>query len=447
MKKLPFGFRVVGVGLAGLSALTAFSSLSGCSSSSSSSPNVDTSQVDSFIQSMAQAQCAWEYNCCKDAEIKALEGSKYTTKEACLPYQQLTEEDALYLERLAVREGRITVDTTHAAACLSQQTSRMCNAAPGMPQPTPPAKTDDCALVFVGTTAVGAECIYANECVTGAHCVSDAAAVGRGVCVPFQKSGDICNTDNDCDPSVDQIYCAKQDFKCHVRGKVGDACAYTTDTSGTTSTLPMLLECDQSTTTPQLGESSVYCDPTSKTCMNLPGDGQSCLTTLPPGVGSRCNPDPTLMLVCDNSTGPGPGTGPGTCRAPGKVGADCTSLPCAADLFCMRNGAASVCTALPGLGQDCVMTNGQCAKPYFCNFSKTPQAVCDQPAMLGQDCTQVGCNTGLYCDQFGGATRVCKTQLADGAACMDPQQCTSLDCSGAPSVCQAQQVAAVCSGR
>jgi hypothetical protein len=417
MKKLCFG----GIGVA----LVAVACVGGCSSNKGAAP--DTSSVDAYVQSLAQAACDWEFRCCKDAEIKTLVGTKYTTKEDCLPYQQLAVEDGLYLARLAVRDGRVRLDATHSAACLQQQQSKVCNPPPNTPPP-PPNTATDCSHAFAGTTAVGAECIYANECVDGAHCVGDAAAIGHGVCVPYQKVGDICNTASDCDPATTGIYCAKQDYKCHVRGKLGEACAYTTDSGS--PTLPMLLECD-TTTTP-----GIFCDPNSKTCASPPGDGQPCLATpLPPGVASRCNPDPTLQLVCDSSTGTG-----GTCRAPGKVGANCSALPCAADLYCDTTGY--VCTALPGLGSPCIVSGERCAKPYFCNTNKSP-AVCDQPAGLGQDCSIVTCDTGLYCDTLS-ATRTCKAQLPDGTTCTSSLQCASQICTG---TCQPRQTPAQCTGR
>lgn len=430
MNKIGFGF----FGLA----TAAFATLGACHSDAASAP--DLSQVNSFIQAQAQAACDWEFKCCTDAEIKASDQNKYTTKAECLAFQQLSQEDNLYLTRLAVTEGRMRVDSTHATACIQQMSARVCNPLPGTPVPPAPTTTvDDCAQALTGTTPVGAECIYAKECVIGAHCVNDAQAVGRGVCVPFQKVGDICNADADCDPEVEQIYCAKQDFKCHVRGKSGDPCAYTVSATSTSPALPLLLECDQS------GAGNLYCDPVTSTCKTLPGNGQPCLSPLPPGVSSPCNPDPSLDLTCTTATGAG-GVTPGMCRAPGKLGDDCSSLPCSADLYCSQTGTTAVCAALPGLGQPCTGSFQECAKPYYCSSAGTGVPTCVQPAALGQDCSMVTCDTGLYCDTTG-ATRVCATQLGEGASCLSSQQCRSLMCSGTPSVCQPSQAGVLCTGR
>lgn len=394
-----------------------------------------TGNVDSFITEMASEQCGWEFRCCTDPEIKQLDGLKYATMADCVPYKTLALENTLYLDRLAAKEGRLRVDTTRAAACIAQMDAQACNPKPGAPiVPLDPTLMDACLNVLVGSTPVGAECIYTHECVDGSRCVGDADAVGRGVCVPYQESTNICNTDADCDPKVTQLYCAQQDFHCHVRGHLGEACAYTTDSVGKNPSLPLLLQCDNT-----LG--NIYCDPLSNTCKQLPADGEACLSPTPPGVSSPCDPDPTLMLVCDASGG-----GTGVCRAPGQSGDDCSARACAVNLFC--DSSSHTCLALPGFGQDC-STSGACKKPYFCNFQKSP-AVCDQPASVGEDCSQTPCDTGLTCDVN---TRLCKTLLPVGAVCTQSSDCASLICSftagqTTQTTCQPQAVAAVqCIGR
>ena len=70
---------------------------------------------------------------------------------------------------------------------------------------------DACANIFVGITEVGQPCQFAMECEKGAHCVFNKLTPTAGVCEPYQKQGDICNANTDCDPSVPQLYCAQQD--------------------------------------------------------------------------------------------------------------------------------------------------------------------------------------------------------------------------------------------
>ncbi len=405
--------------------------------------SVSTGQVDQFIQTMAQQSCDWEFRCCTDPEIASLDGSKFTTQDRCNQYRALALEDQLYIDRLAVKEGRLRVDNTKATACLAQLSSKLCNPDPTKPMqmPTNPMAIDACANVFVGKTPIGSECIYANECVTGAHCVSDQLAVGRGVCVPFQKVGDICNDVSDCDPTVAQIYCAAKDFTCRVRGTLGQPCAYTTDASGLNPSLPLLLECDTS-------QINLYCDPVSKSCKALPQAGEACLDPPPPGVADSCDPNPTLNLQCDQS---GTGTGAtATCRAPGKAGDDCSQFACGMGLYCDRSTANQVCTALPGLGQPCQVSGDLCAMAYFCNFAKSP-AVCDQPAQLGQDCSQVNCDLGLFCDRSNFQNELCKTQLPDGSLCTSADQCLSQQCfatgTATTETCQPKAVTVQCIGR
>jgi hypothetical protein len=399
-----------------------------------------TAQVDSFIQQLAQQKCDWEFRCCTDDEIQSMDGRKFspTDEGSCVPYRVLELADELYIDRLAVREGRLRVDPDQAGACINQMTMLVCNTAPGQTPPAmDPMAMDACLKVFVGNTAIGDECIYENECVDGAHCVNDTLTVGRGVCVPFEQEGEICNATTDCDPNVQQLYCAPQDYKCHIRAKLDEPCAYTTDSSGNNPTLPLLIECDN-----RLG--NVYCDPTSNTCRQLPSDGEPCLSPPPPGVSSSCDPDPTLQLVCDTSNG----GSSGTCRAPGGLGADCSEFACAKDFYCSNTGVSSTCAKLPTLGQQCQVSNYQCAMPYFCNTDQVPY-VCDQPAGLGDSCAGRTCDTGLYCDT---TQEICATKLPDGAKCTSFVQCLSSSCGfpstgGSTEYCQAATTGIECVGR
>lgn len=410
-----------------LAALALLATVGGCGSP-------DTAAVDSFIQNMAQQSCAWEFRCCTDAEIQMQDGHRYTNMDDCVPYQTLALEDQLYLDRLAVKQGRLRVNHDQAAACLDQLTNKACNPKPGTTPTMDPMTMDACTHVFIGTTPVGAECIYTDECVDGAHCVADQNAVGRGVCVPFQQENDICNTDADCDPKVKELYCSKMDYHCHLRARLGDKCAYTTDANGENPTLPLLIECDN-----QLG--NVYCDPLSSTCMQLPSAGEPCLSPPPPGVASSCDPDPSLGLVCDTSGG----SGTGICRAPGQLGDSCSTYGCAQDLYC--DTTTYQCAALPDYGQSCSQT-GQCKKPYFCNYSQSTPT-CDQPASAGESCSSTPCDTGLYCDS---TTYTCRALLPDHSPCTSSSQCMSQVCgysTGASTeTCQPEVTTAVqCIGR
>jgi hypothetical protein len=398
-----------------------------------------TGDVDALIQNMANEQCAWQFRCCTDSEIDQLDGRKYKTEQDCKPYRDLELRTELYLHRLAAREGRLRVDSQLASACLAQMQARACNPKPGMTAMPSPMTVDACADVFTGSTPPGDECIYTTECQKGSRCVGDDAAVGRGVCVPFQQEGDICNNDTDCDPKVKNLYCAKADFRCHLRGSFGDPCEYTTDTTGKNPKLPLLLECD---TGPG---ANLYCDPVGKTCKQLPADGDPCLYPLPPGVSAQCNPDPALRLVCDHGTGT---TGGGTCRAPAGVGQSCRNLACDEGLYC--DSSTFVCKTLPTLGQSCSTSSFRCAEPFFCNTSQSPY-VCDEPASIGETCVSPSrtCNTDAYCDT--SLTRQCQPRRADGSECDSSVQCLSslcgFDAVTQTEVCQRQTGAVACSGR
>ncbi len=395
----------------------------------------DTGAVDKFIKSLAAAKCSWEFRCCTDAEIQQQEMGKYRDEATCEQFQQLALEDTMYAERLAVRQSRVTVDGTQADACVAAQMAKACNSATGTPAPTTPGTVDPCTLVFKGATKVGDECQFATECVKGAHCVPTGASGGQGVCVPYQEEKEICNTNADCDPAVANLYCAKQDFQCHLRSPLGGPCAYKIDPVSMMPTTPLLLECDTT-------GGNVFCDPTSMTCKSLPAAGEPCLTApLPPGVSSLCGPN----LVCDMPNGMG-----GTCRGPGKAGDDCTRVPCdtTAQLYCDRTVTPNVCKALPTLGEQCQAASFQCAKPYYCSTAMTPY-VCAAPAQLGQPCSgSILCDTTLYCDT-ATAMPTCKSKLADGSQCTQSKMCLSNICSfnTAGGTCVASPVTVQCIGR
>jgi hypothetical protein len=360
---------------------------------------------------------------------------KYKDQATCEQFQELALQDVHYAEKLAVRQGRITVDSAQASACVAAASGKACNAAPGSPPPPPtaPGTVDPCTLVFKGATAVGDACQFANECVKGAHCVATGAGV-EGVCVPYQEEKQICNTSSDCDPTVFNLYCAEEDFQCHLRSPAGGACAFTIDPVTMMPTTPLKLECDDSTGT-------LYCDATTMTCQTLPGAGQPCLMPpLPPGVQSAC----ASGLVCDTG-------GTNTCRGPGAVGDDCTRIPCQTMLYCDRSATPNTCKAFPSLGETCsAATNFQCAKPYYCNTSMPPPYACAAPAELGQACTgSISCDTGLYCDTTT-ATRTCKMKLTDGAMCTQSLMCLSNICNftgGASGTCATSTVIVQCVGR
>ncbi len=393
----------------------------------------NTSGIDSFVESIATQQCAWEFRCCTDAEIKVQEGTKFTTDDECVPYHKLALTDELYTSLLAAKQGRMRLDHKQEKACLAQMSAMACNPKPGAPVTTPTMMLDACATVFTGITPVGHACEFAMECVKGAHCVFDQQTPTIGVCEPFQKEGEICNASTDCDPTVDQIYCAEQDWKCHVRGKAGQPCAYTLSPSGAAE-LPLLLECDNT-------DGTLYCDPTSSTCKQLPESGQPCLSPPPPGVSSSCDPNPALHLTC-RTTGT---SSAGTCQGLATSGQDCTSVACDTGLYC--DGTTRTCLPLPTLGQSC-STSGQCATPYFCNFNVSPE-VCAQAAEVNQPCTNGStCDVNLWCDT-SQATPICKAKLADGTTCTTDLECLSDDCNPAtPRVCNPSAPTAVlCVGR
>src|SRR3954471_4537839 len=107
----------------------------------------NTSGIDDFVQSIATQQCAWEFRCCTDVEIKAQDARKFTTQDECVPYRKLALQDELYSSLLAARQGRMRLDHDHSQACLAQMTSMACNPKPNQPATPPTMQLDACASV------------------------------------------------------------------------------------------------------------------------------------------------------------------------------------------------------------------------------------------------------------------------------------------------------------
>ena len=294
---------------------------------------------------------------------------------------------------------------------------------------------DACATVFMGITKVGNACQFALECEKGAHCVFNKLTPQSGVCEPFQKQGEICNASSDCDPSVDELYCAQQDWKCHVRAKLGEKCAYTLDAAGKPE-LPLLLECDDT-----IG--NAYCDPVSSTCKQLPAAGEACLSPPPPGVTSSCDPDPALHLTC-RITGT---STTGMCQGLAKNGEDCSTIACDTGLYCDSSTGTEVLQAAADARRELLDVGPVHDAVLLQLLVATP--TCAQPAQLNQPCTNGSiCDVNLWCDNTQ-ATPICKAKLADGTACTSSLQCFSNDCDAStPRVCNPTPPSAVlCVGR
>ena len=89
-----------------------------------------------FVESVAVQECAWEFRCCTDAEIKAQDSRKYTAQNDCVPYRRLSLQDELYSSMLAARQGRMRLDHDKSQACLTQMMSMACNPKPNQPATT-----------------------------------------------------------------------------------------------------------------------------------------------------------------------------------------------------------------------------------------------------------------------------------------------------------------------
>lgn len=308
----------------------------------------DTKAIDSFIGSMAAELCAWEFNCCTDAEIQVKEGKRFADQRSCADYRALDLESELYQNRVAAERGLVQLDASSATSCLATLKARTtaCNVIVpkygGVPLP------DVCNQAFVGKTAAGDACEFYGQCATGSRCITSGAL---GACVPYQQEGEPCNYSGDCDPAVAQLYCATYDYRCHVRAKLGDPCVLNADVVGQ----PMIgAECENPS-------GDIYCNVTVGVCMRYLGAGAACSTT--PFSGSQpyqCNP--SLGLSCYS----------GFCLNDPSCGV------CAADQYC--NTTTVACA--PKLDDGATCTSDASCKSNSCTYASTkrvcyPTVICN----------------------------------------------------------------------
>ena len=107
-----------------------------------------------------------------------------------------------------------------------------------MPLPNVAEVLAFCPDLLVGHVPMNKACNVAQECVRGSRCVgnipgNNGGFAGRwarprcrrslGLCVPYQKAGEHCNTSADCDRAA-HLACQPPQFVCGPAGQVGDPC-------------------------------------------------------------------------------------------------------------------------------------------------------------------------------------------------------------------------------
>jgi hypothetical protein len=393
-------------------------------------PGAKIATITELVTATAKAWCAWEFRCCTAAQITQQNEMRYKTEAECLPFKELELRPQVAVARLTISERRAELDEEAATACVAAFEARRCL---DFSNPFPPvnllSEVPACQRLLIGKTGVGEPCWAADECARGSRCVTGGSSTGgaggfagfggfdepkvpspsvRGVCVPYQKPGAICNGDHDCD-GLSGIYCRRSDFKCARRSGLLEPCAYTTDLDGRNPHPPLLIQCDES--------QKLYCDPAARVCKKLPVDGETCAPFHPSTGSPYCDPDPALELMCIPSGGI-----LGTCHQPGALGEICggtTFPPCGEGLGCLlANNMPGSCQPLPGVGQIC-SHDGLCLAPARCDGT-TFSCVMPGAAPIGAPCGAAADCESLLCFQT----------LPGGPTCQ-PQESIGF-CTGAP---------------
>ncbi|HVR01141.1 MAG TPA: hypothetical protein VMT47_03345 [Polyangia bacterium] len=387
-----------------------FAALVGCSSATPGD-TPPTLSLDDLVGDLAAAACDWQVRCCSPLELTASMSAHFTTKEQCLPYARLELEKTLGVVSQSLVDGRVVIDPSEAMACLAAQRVRVCNA-PGTNDAASlsfAAWVDGCASAFVGQLVPGRPCQFSAECTAGARCAfgttvshaaSDAgapspfptaAAPQAGVCLLYQKRGDVCQTDGDCAP---EDYCRPEDLLCTARVAEGEPCP------------------DAALFGVARGgcAAGLVCDGAKAICRRLPRDGETCGQFPTP-----CDPDPKLALFC---VGTG-FNGAGVCKTAGKKDDACGGSglpPCGGNLVCDAiPGLIGACVAPPAAGSSCTTA---CASPAICDMA-TMRCTLPGTKQTGETCAVDDDCASLSCQTLptGMAMTVCQVPRSFSVAC------------------------------
>jgi hypothetical protein len=343
-----------------------------------------------LAEQLSRAFCAHQLNCCSPFELAGVTGGRYATEPDCVAYATVSMRQQLGTIDGAIDLGRISVDPARAEACVKAFRERACNASMIVfenigPLPNVAEILAFCPDLLVGHVPMNKACNVTQECARGSRCVGNVPpnnggfagsmgapttpTTGLGLCVPFQKAGEHCNTSADCDQAA-RFACQSPQFVCGPAGQVGDPCVVEYDfATGTISS-----NCDASR--------RLYCD---QFCRRYPTEGEPCDLNR----SQLCDPDPALALWCDVRFG-------AVCKPLGNEGDACGGPaipPCRHDLAChpQQSDGIGECGSLPMLGEACT---DRCASPGVCDagFCTTPGTLpSGAKCITNSDCASLSC--------------------------------------------------------
>jgi hypothetical protein len=399
----------------------------------------EAQDIDNFVNSVADAQCAWQFRCCTDSEIPAVSENRYADEETCRQALEADFRTTFFTAWQAVQEKRRSMDETARDACLRDFEALGCNPA-GVAYYGPWILPSSCQRVFVGALPAGSTCsppstsnapsgavrlLARDDCVPGARCVATASA-DHGVCVPYQEENQVCGEQSPCDPGPDgkKLVCRTSDHLCHPPAQIGEACEYWFNPDGS---LDDGIPCPCGTAE----ERFIYCDPSSRTCKYAPGPGESCLpaSTIACGIDYAGAGWTNTILGCDRSI-PTKSASNGLlwcdsnsnlCMSPAKSGERCSLQGSGSGVadYC-EQGLLCTCpsTGRGSWGDSCT-SNTDCLSGYCQSWAMFPL---EPDAGITGTCAG-SCNIGT-CQALG--------QGAPGEPCMLPTDCQSGSCQSRP---------------
>jgi hypothetical protein len=341
-------------------------------------------------------------------------GERYRDAAQC---QQ--ELDCFGLPQLldADQKGLVAYDPAQVGACHARFTASPCTFGAFLTTPDIYEVLSFCPGAVTPKQVAGGACSSSGECSAGLYCNKGANYTCPGTCEPFGTEGSACIGSARC---ADGLTCTDQ--KCVPTQKAGDAC---TNFCGYSVTCP----------SDQICPENIWCDPNLKQCEPGRMVGEAC--------GDMNDAGNTYVANCAvNLWCNGLAFGPGTCEAPGDVGAPCVPdfSACKQGLHCINfqtlapNAAYGTCSPPSGAGTDCV-GDKDCQSGLVCVAGK-----CATPLASGAACTSDDeCAAGLVCQ-----SDKCQPALYPGAACGPSLPCAFSRCVAG--TCQAYaKVGAACS--
>jgi hypothetical protein len=370
----------------------------------------------------------------------------YFTQCQMVPYRDIAhcvaENDCYGLPQLmeAANHGAVVYDPSKVGACDARFRADPCNFGFFLTTPDIFEVLGDCPGAVTPELGVGDACLSSGECKSGLHCDKPTGKC-PGTCVAYATTGQTCtgngfSTPDGGAPFCDDTLICNSRNVCQTEGEIGSACSMNVDCGPT-------ITC---TGSPQCASVShnLWCNTGTGTCTAAVPSGAACGSTAQ-GIAACAD-----GLWCQPNTATTSINPPGTCAAPGGVGATCTDLGgCQQGLHCAGyqfGTKLGQCAAAGASGSACGSAS-DCAAGLACIYTTGASSTCSTPRTLGGACSSGDqCQSGLTCtggmclnarypgDACGDAMSACVLSLCKGGTCVDHakvgQPCTTgTDCT------------------